>query len=160
MYANKNYFMIFDKKNLPELPARDDHISVDTYAVVKKLCAGSGLFDCLVDAFGSDDAKLILDLASYMLIEESAKFQHYPHWARKNILFSDVSISDSSISLFLNEKLNVSKINFFKDSWATRNLGDQKVYVCYDSTNVNSQAEGVFLVQKGYAKDDKTLNQG
>ena len=159
MYANKNYFLIFDKENLPERPARDDHISVGTYAVLKKLCDESGLLNCLVEAFGSDDANLILDLASYMLIEESAKFQHYPHWARKNILFSNDSISDSSRSSFLNEDLSVSKINFFKDNWATRNLGDQKVYVCYDSTNVNSQAEGVFLVQKGYAKDDKTLNQ-
>ena len=152
MYANKNYFLIFDKENLPERPARDDHISVGTYAVLKKLCDESGLLNCLVEAFGSDDANLILDLASYMLIEESAKFQ-------QNILFSNGSISDSSISSFLNEDLSVSKINFFKDNWAARNLGDQKVYVCYDSTNVNSQAEGVFLVQKGYAKDDKTLNQ-
>ena len=37
MYANKNYFLIFDKENLPERPARDDHISVGTYAVLKKL---------------------------------------------------------------------------------------------------------------------------
>lgn len=33
------------------------------------------------------------------------------------------------------------------------------MFLCYDSTNVNSQAEGVSIVEKGQAKDDTTLNQ-
>ena len=47
----------------------------------------------------------------------------------------------------------------FREKWAVRNIGDGKIYLCYDSTNVNSQANGVFIVQKGHAKDDPSLYQ-
>lgn len=37
-------------------------------------------------------------------------------------------------------------------------IGIGELYFCYDSTNVNSPA-GVFLVQKGHAKDDPNMKQ-
>ena len=47
----------------------------------------------------------------------------------------------------------------FKKKWACHVLDDGRVFVCYDSTNVNSQAEGIFIVQKGHAKDDPDKDQ-
>ena len=47
----------------------------------------------------------------------------------------------------------------FKREWAKEHIGTGSVYFCYDSTNTNSQAEGVFIVQKGHAKDDPSLMQ-
>ena len=85
--------------------------------------------------------------------------QHYPAWAREHALFSETIRDDSFLGKFLRGSLTIPKINCFKKKWASQNIGDGKVYLCYDSTNVNSQAEGVCIVQKGFAKDDKTLPQ-
>ena len=159
MYANSNYFVYFNKAHLPESPSKNDNISIGLFAVVKKLSEESRLSGLLEDVFGIADARMILDLASYMISDETAKFQHYSHWAKGQHLFSKGIRSDTFISSFLKKNITVSKINHFKDLWATENIGSGNVYVCYDSTNVNSQADGVYLVQKGHAKDDSSLPQ-
>ena len=159
MYPNKNYFLHFQKEGLPEAPLKKDSISVGAFVVIKFLCEASGLTKALSTVFTSEEVHLILDMATYMLLEESAKFQHYHHWGRGQHLFSNRVHRDTEISAFLRENLTVSKINQFKKDWAKSKLADGKVFICYDSTNVNSQAEGVFLVQKGHAKDDATLDQ-
>ena len=159
MYANNNYFIYFNKAHLPEAPRKNDNISIGLHVVIDQLCKESSLESILIQIFGVFDARLILDLASYMISEETAKFQHFPHWAKGEMLFSACIRSDTFISTFLKERLTVSKINQFKNIWAESNIGNGNIYVCYDSTNVNCQADGVYLVQKGYAKDDTSLNQ-
>ena len=158
MYANSNYYSIFKQENLPERPSKDDCVSIGLHAAVKEVARSSELTDLLTEVFNSD-ATTILDLAMYMICEESAVFQHYPHWCRDHSIFSESVLSDTDIGEFENQKLTYSKIESFKEKWAHKTLDDGKVYLCYDSTNVNSQAEGVFLVQKGYAKDDPSLEQ-
>ena len=167
MYANETYYKLFPKLAVPsgipsvflEAPGRSDCISVGLYTVVKEQAERSGLMDVLVEVFGRENAWLILDLAMYMISEETAVFQHFPHWARNHAIFSDVVRSDSYISTFEKEKISLSQINLFKKKWAILVLDDGRIYLCYDSTNTNSQAEGVFLVQKGHAKDDPDLPQ-
>ena len=66
---------------------------------------------------------------------------------------------DTCLGQFLKTKLTIPKINQFKFRWAVENIGEGTVYLCYDSTNVNCQADGVFIVQKGHAKDDPSLPQ-
>ena len=113
----------------------------------------------MIDVFGEKNANLILDLSMYMLIKHSAVFQHFSIWGLHYALFSESAVSDSYISKFLNTSLSHSKINLFKLLWAQKHIGSGKIFFCYDSTNVNSQAQGIYIVQKGYAKDDKTLEQ-
>ena len=57
--------------------------------------------------------------------------------------------------------MTLSKIKQFRYKWAVLNLSGAEgvVYLCYDSTNVNCQAAGVSIVQKGHAKDDPSLPQ-
>ena len=173
MYANQFYYTLFgrtspadkeqQKPSLPKVyavyPERSDCISVGLYAVVKTLADNAKLTDTLADVFGSENTSLILDLAMYMLSANSAVFQHYPHWAKSHALFSEVIRSDSYISDFEKEMVSLSEINLFKRNWARLVLDDGQVFVCYDSTNVNSQAEGIFIVQKGHAKDDPDKDQ-
>ena len=186
MYANQNYYkllpMIIEaeaeagtetgsatpfatqtttltKTVYSEYPQRYDCISVGLYTAINALVVKVGLLTILQDIFGSDSACILLDLAMYMISAESAVFQHFPHWARSHALFSDTIWSDSYISQFEKETITLSQINQFKKVWARKILDDGNVYVCYDSTNVNSQAEGVFIVQKGHAKDDPDKNQ-
>jgi len=159
MHPNSNYFKLFDVDKLPEIPDRADSISVGVLSAVSSLSTETGLSQILTDVFGEEDSRLILDLSMYMLVQESAVFQHYPHWARSHALFSEKIRSDSYISVFEREHLTIPKINHFKTLWAKKVIGDGKLYFCYDSTNVNSQAEGAFLVEKGHAKDDPSLCQ-
>ena len=167
MYANLNYYKLFlsasslGKSSIvyDEYPQRSDCISVGLHATVKQVAEESGLLGILTEVFGSEDTCLILDLAMYMISSESAVFQHFPHWAGSHAIFSDTIRSDSYISEFEKESITLSKINSFKRKWALTTLDDGKVFVCYDSTNVNSQTDGVFIVQKGHAKDDPDKNQ-
>ena len=159
MYANAAYIRMFRTDVLPEPPERPDSIVVGTRALVGILGMESGLISILKEVFPEEDACLILDLASYMLTEESAVFQHYPKWARRHALFSETVRSDSFISTFLSNCISVSRIRNFTKLWGSRHIGSGHVYLCYDSTNTNSRAEGVFLVEKGHAKDDPDVPQ-
>lgn len=159
MHPNNNYYRLFNVEKLPVAPVRSDSISVGVITAVTELSVTYGLTEVLVNVFGEEDSCLILDLAMYMLVQESAVFQHFPHWGWNHALFSETIRSDSYISVFERENLTIPKINLFKTLWAQKAIGDGKVFFCYDSTNSNSQAEGVFLVEKGHAKDDPSLCQ-
>ena len=159
MFPNTNYFKFFDTDKLPDQPQKADNISIGILTVVETLISSSGLLDVLSEVFSEEEISLILDLAMYMLSQESAVFQHFPHWGRNHALFSSKIHSDSFISEFEKNNISVSKINLFKSKWAANVIGNGRLYFCYDSTNINSQAEGVFLVEKGHAKDDPSLCQ-
>lgn len=158
-YANARYHSQFLKQDLPVPPKFSDSVSAGLYCWIKEAAMDSGLAVDLTRVFGEDSTKIVLDLCAYMLSRESAVMQHVPSWARDHVIFEDDIPSDTYLGKFLKNDLSISKINQFKYLWVLRNIGDGKIYLCYDSTNVNSQAEGVFLVQKGHAKDDPALCQ-
>ena len=159
-YANDNYRRKFLKEELPEPPQKNDSLSVGSYAIATTVDEKFKVSGILKEAgFTEEQIAVIMDLVLYMLDKESAVFQHFPAWARDNATFSDSISSDSFISKFVNG-ISYSEIQLFKDKWLEAVLKkNDKVFLCYDSTNVNSQAEGVSIVEKGHAKDDKTLDQ-
>ena len=159
LYANSKYYQIFKADSLPLPPDRSDTQYIGMKLVVEKICEEYKLKSILNEVFNEEEVNMILDLCSFIVIEEKAVFQHYERWSRKHDLFSVSTRSDSYISKFLGESLTVSKIKRFLLLWGKTHIGDGNCYFCYDSTNTNSQAEGITIVQKGYAKDDKTLPQ-
>ena len=159
-YANDNYKKKYLKEELPQPPVKNDSLSVGVYAAAAEADKTTGVTETLIESgFREDEVALLKDLALYMIEAETAVFQHFPQWARNNATFSETIIDDTQISRFL-KGLGFSRIQLFKDNWLRKILrvGD-KVFLCYDSTNVNSQADGVSIVEKGHAKDDKTLDQ-
>ncbi len=160
-YANTRYRQMFGVQELPGPPLFADSLSVGLYCVVQTVAEQTGLAEDLTAAFGEDLARQILDCSHYMLSRESAVMQHYPPWAREHALFSDAIKSDTALGVMLKSEISISKINKFRDLWALRNVPDGGVslFLCYDSTNVNCQASGVFIVQRGHAKDDPSLDQ-
>ena len=159
MYANKNYVAMFAKDSLPEPPERSDSLAIGTPLYLKKAASGSGLESALLSVYDEDETNLILDLASYVLIEETDAFQHFPTYGYHNALLSDSAVSDSTISRFLRENIKPSTIQQFLDEWSEQNAGNGKAYVCYDSTNINCAADGVSLAEMGHAKDDPNKPQ-
>ena len=159
MYKNDNYRRLFEKNELPELPNKADSVMVGPYAVARNISIEYELGALLGDVFGTECARMILDLALYMLVEEKAVFQHFPAWTWIHEIFSEDTYSDSTVCRLLKDPyITVSKIDQFKKLWAIKVIVIGELYFCYDCTNVNSQA-GVFLVQKGHAKDDPNMKQ-
>ena len=158
-YANEYYRREVLTQELPEPPKYADSMSVGLTEWIAEVAEQSGLIEDLTAVLGEEETCMILDLAHYMLSKESAVMQHFPAWARDHVILSDDICSDTDIGIFLRDVLTISKINLFKEKWFIRNIGEGLVFLCYDSTNVNSQARGVSIVQKGHAKDDATLDQ-
>ena len=163
-YANDKYrkdYLHLDIPPLPDPPRLADSVTVGLHGWIDKASEKAKLTKTLTEIFGSNDAGKILDLAHYMISKESAVMQHYPAWARDNMIFSADVMSDTEIGQFLKKNLTLPKIKRFKSKWAVLNLAETEcvVYLCYDSTNVNCQATGVSIVQKGHAKDDPSLPQ-
>ena len=159
LYANPNYRATLVPVELPDPPKVADSLSVGLTCWIAEASDQSGLTEDLTAAFGETETQLILDLVAYMLSKESAVMQHFPAWAREHVLFSGDIKDDTFIGRFLKDSLTIPRIKKFRENWAVRNIGDGRVYLCYDSTNVNCQAEGVFIVQRGHAKDDPNLAQ-
>ena len=160
MWANARYRELFPgEAPLPSAPATSDCVSVGLRAAIDAVCGSTGLRGCLDGAFGPDAADVLLDLAYYMLSAESAVMQHYPHWRRCHAGRDGVPTSDSAVSRFLATAAGPEAVTRFRRLWAAEAIGDGRVFLCYDSTNVNSRASGVWIVQRGHAKDDPELDQ-
>lgn len=159
MYANKIYSALFEKNLFSEAPKKSDTISVGIHLLISQISEISHLDRALVNAFDEDEARLIKDLATFLLVSETSAFQHFPAFGYSNALFSDKTFSDSYISKFLQDKIRPTQIQGFQTEWADCNRGSGKAYLCYDSTNINCVSEGVELAQMGHAKDDATKPQ-
>ena len=149
----------------PKFHSKLSSVSIGAFVLVRKLCEDCGLIEILKTVFDGVMKRVffILDLAIYFLLDEEAEQQYFEFFARKNATFSNCIMSESTISKQLPE-YTMSEIDLFKTLWARKALIDElrfreDIIVCYDSTNVNSQAEGVFLVEKGHAKDNPSLPQ-
>ena len=159
LYANAAYRATLIPIELPDPPKIADSLAVGLYCWMAEAADKCGLTTDLAASFGETESQLILDLVAYMLSKESAVMQHFPAWAREHVLFSADIKDDTYIGQFLKNVLTIPRIKLFRESWAVRNIGDGRIFLCYDSTNVNSQAEGVFIVQRGHAKDDPSIAQ-
>lgn len=162
MTPNDNYYSVFStsgQDTKPQRPVHDKSLVVGLHVALDALAKECGLLDDLYDAFGEEDSQTLLDFAHYMLSERSAVAQHVPSWGRKHATFEYEVPKDDEICRFLKSRIDVSEIKYFKSLWALRNISDGHVYFCYDSTNENSQAKGISLVEKGHAKDDPSLEQ-
>ena len=159
LYANNEYRASLIPIELPDPPKVADSVAVGLTCWISAAAEGSGLAADLTRCFGEEETQLVLDLSAYMLSKESAVMQHFPAWAREHALFSEEIRDDTYVGRFIRDSLTITRIKLFREQWAVRNIGDGRIFLCYDSTNVNSQAEGVFIVQRGHAKDDPSLCQ-
>lgn len=160
MYPNDNYVKYFGDDDIPEeLPeeTRSCCLKIGSYAMISRVIDEYGLRPMLEKRFGKD-AGLILDLVAYMIIDEKNAGQYYPEFAFNHPLFSDKMriYSDSKVSRLLGD---MSKDQFigFLDDWNRKRDHKSRIYISYDSTNKNSEAGDIDIVEFGKAKDDKGL---
>ena len=160
MNPNENYFKLFPGAVAPEFREgayRSCCLKIGAYMVIRKVVGCYGLDDLLRGVVG-DRTGLLLDLAAFLIITEDNAAQYYPDFAFGHPLFSSGMriYSDSSISRFLKEMTIEQRIRFL-DEWNDRMDHRQRIYVSYDSTNMNCQAGDIDLVEHGHAKLDAGL---
>lgn len=159
MTPNENFAKFFPDLALPveeKVQDRSDSVKGATFVLYEKIVKDLRLQTLLKRHF--DDAGLMLDLACYMITSETNVAQHYHEYAFNHPLWTEgMQIkSDSSISRLL-QSVNKDQITGFLNDWNRQRGSQSRVYISYDSTNKNSSAVDLDLVEYGHAKDDAGL---
>ncbi len=160
MFPNNNYFQYFSPAVVPEdleSTKRSCCLKAGPYLVIKKVIEHYGLKEKLEHHFGTDTG-LLLDLASYFIVEEDNAGQYYPDYAYNHPLFTEEMkvLSDSTVSRFFQD-VSTDQIIGFLDDWNAAQDHRQRIYLSYDATNKNCNAGDIDILEYGKAKDDKGL---
>ena len=107
--------------------------------------------------FGNDTG-LILDLVSYLIVEEENVGQYYADFAFTHPLLTEkmTIYSDSKVSRLLSSITRDQCIGFL-DDWNANRDHKSRIYISYDSTNKNCQAGDIEIVEFGHPKADAGL---
>ena len=160
MFPNEKFQIYFPDAQIPEeLPFayRSCCLKIGSCVVIRKVLDEYKLIPMLRKRFGNDTG-LILDLVSYLIIEEENAGQYYPDYAFTHPLHTEkmTIYSDSKVSRLLNSVTKDQCIGF-QDDWNKHRDHKNRIYISYDSTNKNSDAGDIDIVEFGKAKDDKGL---
>jgi len=158
MYPNEHFQEFFPTVVLPEeLPEsyRSCALRLGAYAVFQKVLEDYKIPQMLLPVFGKNSG-LILDLVSYMIVDEENAGQYYPDFAFNHPLFSENMhiYSDAKICRLL-KSITKDQIHSFLNEWNKERDHKQRIYVSYDSTNKNCQAGDIDLIEYGKAKDEQ-----
>jgi len=160
MYPNSNFIKYFPNAELPQtrdLSSRSCCLRMGAYIIIKKLLYETGVNEIADTIFEGMEKGLFLDLVAYNLISENNAAQYYPDYAFNHPLFTDDMkiYSDSTVSRFL-RSVTDEQIQSFLNRWNSEREHDETIYVSYDSTNKESQAGNIEMVETGYTKNDQT----
>ena len=158
MYPNDNYKEIFPNEvytNDLSKEVAPSHQIIGHYAIVRTIAERLPLYDILYEVFGKEDTDSILDYAMYQIIYESDVSQHYETSMKNKALFSEKLHGDSYLSDFFRKRLPEEKIDLFCEKWCTAIIDFKQlseVYLNVDGSNIDCEAEGVTLKEKGHDK--------
>lgn len=161
MWPNEKYYELFPNEPMPEtddVSLRSSCLKLGSHIVIEKVVQEYELNRILGHHFDERDVGLIIDLAAYQIIEEHNAAQYYPDYAYNHPLFTPSMniLSDSTISEFFNS-ITHEQIQGFLNEWNLNQDKKDRLYISYDSTNKNTQAGDIDIVEFGKAKDEKGL---
>lgn len=156
MYPNEKFLRFFPRDLLSierKGSQRSGCLRIGAYLVIRKIISDYQL-DVMAAKIIGKDAGLFLDLAAYSIITEDNAGQYYPDYAYNHALFTDDMriCSDSKVSDFLGDVTVDQRIQFLNE-WNSLRDHREKIYISYDSTNKESQAGDIDLVELGHAKE-------
>ena len=160
MYPNEKFQEYFPEVVFPEeLPEayRSCCLRIGSYIVIRYVLNEYKL-PRLLERWFPKDSGLLMDLVSYLIVNEENAGQYYPDFAFCHPLFSEGMriYSDSKISRFFSSVTREQTIGFL-DDWNRRRDHKQRIYISYDSSNKNCQAGDIDLIEYGKAKDPKGI---
>ena len=158
MVPNQNFLTYFPETELPEEKFNSNRSSclrIGAYIVIQKILEEYKLQELLERQFDDKDLGLFLDLIAYTITCENNAGQYYPMYAFGHPLFTEGMrvYSDTKVSDFLCGMTGEENIGFLND-WNESCDHREKIYISYDSTNKNSEAGNIEMVEFGEAKVD------
>jgi len=161
MQPNDKFLLYFPEAEFSEERSRSQRSSclrIGAYVVIRKIIEEYDLKALLGHYLAEKDVGLFLDLAAYTIVAENNAGQYYPDYAYNHPLFTDGMriYSDSKVSDFLNSMSDDQSVEFLNE-WNSNRDHREKIYISYDSTNKNSQAGDVDIVEYGHPKVDTGL---
>lgn len=161
MVPNQNFLTYFPEVELPEEKFNSNRSSclrIGAYLIIQKVMDEYEIPELLDGYFSPKDRGLFLDLIAYTIICENNAGQYYPAYAFGHPLFTEGMhiYSDTKVSEFLCGMTGEESIGFLND-WNASCDRREKIYISYDSTNKNSEAGNIEMVEYGEAKVDVGL---
>lgn len=161
MVPNQNFLTYFPEVELPEEKFHSNRSSclrIGTYLIIQKVMDEYKIPELLDAYFSPKDRGLFLDLIAYTIICENNAGQYYPTYAYGHPLFTEGMhiYSDTKVSDFLCGMTGEESVGFLND-WNAACDHREKIYISYDSTNKNSEAGNIEMVEFGEAKVDAGL---
>lgn len=158
MVPNQNFLAYFPEVELPEEKFnsnRSSCLKIGPYIVIQKILEEYRIPELLEQQFDGKDLGLFLDLMAYSITCENNAGQYYPMYAYGHPLFTEGMriYSDTKVSDFLCGMSGEESIGFLND-WNSTCDHREKIYISYDSTNKNSEAGNIEMVEFGEAKVD------
>lgn len=158
MIPNQNFLTYFPETELPEEKFNSNRSSclrIGAYIVIQKIFEEYKLQELLERQFDDKDLGLFLDLIAYTITCENNAGQYYPMYAFGHPLFTEGMrvYSDTKVSDFLCGMTGEESIGFL-NGWNASCDHREKIYISYDSTNKNSEAGNIEMVEFGEAKVD------
>lgn len=159
MIPNDAYKLYYPETifELGEPPLFNDTLKIGSTMLIRKLLESSEL-DNLINTVHHDYYSDIINLISYIVINETTKFQYYPYFSKDHSIIGNSIRSDSYISKLLKD-ISEKEIDLFIKAWNTINCDIKDIYINYDSTNMNTSAKGITLAEYGHPKVDEELPQ-
>jgi transposase len=160
MNPNENYFEFYDDAELGEAEVQHpEAVKIAMPLLVRRIMQDLQLQELLSSIHGTEAAALIEDLITYMITKQTSVMQHYDSFAWEHLCVTGKYIDDSKISEFLKKDISYMKTEIFQHQWNRMQTEHNSVWLCYDSTNMNTDAEGIEMAEFGHAKDDEDRPQ-
>ena len=138
-----------------EEAAMSDTVKVGTTFLIDHIF-GKTQMDKLLGNVFPETADYLQDLVTYNLITEDNVMQYYDAFTFEHRIVGTKAISDTSISRLLKET-DTEGIELFLRAWNQLHKNREAVYISYDSTNINTTAEGIEMAEYGHAKEDNDI---
>ncbi len=141
-----------------EVPRFSDTLHVGCFLVIQKLFEDLQINELMNSVFGNCGT-FIEDIVSYMITNESCTFQNYSNFMRNHPVLDHKYRDDTQISRLMKYNIKEEDTDLFMHAWNQMHKTKECIYIGYDSTNFNTNAQGIELADYGHPKVDEGLPQ-
>ena len=161
MNPNDNFYQYYEITggNEEQPPEFSDAVQAGASFLLYKIMDELKITELLGSVHGMEEAALIRDIICYMIIRETSAMQYFGDYAWGHYIQSDKVWDDSKISEFYKNDIRYAQIETFIMKWNEIQPESSGIYISYDSTNMNTKAEGIEMAEFGHAKDDPEKEQ-
>lgn len=152
LIPNRNYYEIFEKKDIYAVP--EFVRSNGVYMLFSGICKNLGIEKLLKQLF-AEDWEQILTVAQYMLSEGNVMY-YLPDWQDETVCYAKERMADQSVSRLFSRIDEEGRLLFFRNWMKEKYKGE---YLAYDVTSISSYSKKIESLEWGYNRDKESLPQ-